>query len=187
MLHECRHLARASLKRWRTWQCLGNVCRYLLGHINIGVAWLFNMVYSLALVFGSTWMVVNWAPQAAGAGVAEVMAYLNGCMLPHVGSMPPFVCQSLFECSFGPMKALLQTVTRGVVCVRSAGFFHFLRLLLVLPVQLMDDHSWLLHIEHIWDALAACQTTMRARLINLVIQRHRRSLACRCSMSSHWW
>lgn len=55
-----------------------------MGHINIGVAWLFNMVYSLALVFGSTWMVVNWAPQAAGAGVAEVMAYLNGCMLPHV-------------------------------------------------------------------------------------------------------
>ncbi|CAK0786046.1 hypothetical protein CVIRNUC_009259 [Coccomyxa viridis] len=58
--------------------------RYLVGHVNIGVAWLFNMVYSLALVFGSTWMVVNWAPQAAGAGVAEVMAYLNGCMLPHV-------------------------------------------------------------------------------------------------------
>ena len=60
------------------------LCRYLVGHVNIGVAWLFNMVYSLALVFGSTWMVVNWAPQAAGAGVAEVMAYLNGCMLPHV-------------------------------------------------------------------------------------------------------
>ena len=60
--------------------------RYLVGHVNIGVAWLFNMVYSLALVFGSTWMVVNWAPQAAGAGVAEVMAYLNGCMLPHVSS-----------------------------------------------------------------------------------------------------
>lgn len=45
---------------------------------------MFNMVYSIALVFGSSWMVVNWAPQAAGAGVAEVMAYLNGCMLPHV-------------------------------------------------------------------------------------------------------
>ena len=64
-----------------------------MGHANIGVAWLFNMVYSLALVFGSTWMVVNWAPQAAGAGVAEVMAYLNGCMLPHV---------SLYVFSSGP-------------------------------------------------------------------------------------
>lgn len=61
-----------------------------MGHVNIGVAWLFNMVYSLALVFGSTWMVVNWAPQAAGAGVAEVMAYLNGCMLPHVRTSCPF-------------------------------------------------------------------------------------------------
>ena len=67
-----------------------------MGHVNIGVAWLFNMVYSLALVSGSTWMVVNWAPQAAGAGVAEVMAYLNGCMLPHVGFMSPFYCHSSF-------------------------------------------------------------------------------------------
>ena len=67
-----------------------------MGHVNIGVAWLFNMVYSLALVFGSTWMVVNWAPQAAGAGVAEVMAYLNGCMLPHVSTLPPLA--SLMPC-----------------------------------------------------------------------------------------
>ena len=64
-------------------------CRFLMGHTNIGVAWMFNMVYSIALVFGSSWMVVNWAPQAAGAGVAEVMAYLNGCMLPHVRTWTP--------------------------------------------------------------------------------------------------
>lgn len=37
-------------------------------------------------------MVVNWAPQAAGAGVAEVMAYLNGCMLPHVSTSSPLSC-----------------------------------------------------------------------------------------------
>ncbi|KAK9804251.1 hypothetical protein WJX72_003440 [[Myrmecia] bisecta] len=58
--------------------------RWLLAHTNLFVAWLFNMVYSLALVFASTWAVVMWAPQAAGAGVAEVMAYLNGCSLPKV-------------------------------------------------------------------------------------------------------
>lgn len=59
-------------------------CRYLIRHTNLFVAWLFNLVYSMALVFLSTWCVVNKAPQAAGAGVAEVMAYLNGCQLPKV-------------------------------------------------------------------------------------------------------
>ena len=57
---------------------------------------MFNMAYSIALVFGSTWMVVNWAPQAAGAGVAEVMAYLNGCMLPHVRPHSPSLQARLF-------------------------------------------------------------------------------------------
>ena len=58
--------------------------RYLLRDWDIFVAWLFNMAYSLILVFISTWTVVMYAPEAAGAGVAEVMAYLNGCMLPKV-------------------------------------------------------------------------------------------------------
>lgn len=76
-------------------------CRFLLRHTNIGVAWLFNMVYSLSLVFGSTWMVVNWAPQAAGAGVAEVMAYLNGCMLPHVRALAPASPKQWFYAAHG--------------------------------------------------------------------------------------
>lgn len=61
---------------------------------------MFNMAYSIALVFGSSWMVVNWAPQAAGAGVAEVMAYLNGCMLPHVRTWaltPPRLTKGYFS------------------------------------------------------------------------------------------
>ena len=36
-----------------------------MGHANIGVAWLFALCYSVALVFASTWMVVTWAPQVA--------------------------------------------------------------------------------------------------------------------------
>ena len=58
--------------------------RWLLAHTNVFVGWLFNMSYSLALVYASTWLVVNAAPAAAGAGVAEVMAYLNGCFMPKV-------------------------------------------------------------------------------------------------------
>ena len=45
------------------------------------------MVYSTALVYLSTWAVVTIAPQAAGAGVAEVTAYLNGCNLPKVSTV----------------------------------------------------------------------------------------------------
>ncbi|KAK9840815.1 hypothetical protein WJX81_006821 [Elliptochloris bilobata] len=58
--------------------------RQSLGVAKLFVAWLFNLAYSLALVFASTWTVVTIAPEAAGAGVAEVMAYLNGCNLPRV-------------------------------------------------------------------------------------------------------
>ena len=63
--------------------------RYLLSREGLGaakllVAWLFNLAFSVALVFAATWPVVAVAPEAAGAGVAEVMAYLNGCNLPRV-------------------------------------------------------------------------------------------------------
>lgn len=60
------------------------VCRWLIEHANLFVAWMFNVIYSTALVYLSTWTVVTVAPQAAGAGVAEVTAYLNGCNLPKV-------------------------------------------------------------------------------------------------------
>ena len=58
--------------------------RWLIEHANLFVAWMFNVIYSTALVYLSTWTVVTVAPQAAGAGVAEVTAYLNGCNLPKV-------------------------------------------------------------------------------------------------------
>ena len=58
--------------------------RWLLGHAHISIGWAFNVSYSLMLVYASTWLVVNIAPEAAGAGVAEVMAYLNGCSMPNV-------------------------------------------------------------------------------------------------------
>jgi chloride channel 7 len=50
----------------------------------MGVAWLFNMLFSLALVAGSSFLVVGFAPSAQGSGVPEVMAYLNGCLIPRV-------------------------------------------------------------------------------------------------------
>lgn len=92
---------------------------------------MFNITFSLALVYVSTWLVVNVAPevgahccaaaglccggggegcggcssqtfskmlpclaaqpQAGGAGVAEVMAYLNGCFIPKVGACCRFL------------------------------------------------------------------------------------------------
>jgi H+/Cl- antiporter ClcA len=48
---------------------------------------MFNITFSLALVYTSTWLVVNVAPEAGGAGVAEVTAYLNGCFLPKVSCL----------------------------------------------------------------------------------------------------
>jgi chloride channel 7 len=58
--------------------------RWLLAHAHWVVGWAFNMAVSLGLVYASTWLVVNVAPEAAGAGVAEVTAYLNGCAVPRV-------------------------------------------------------------------------------------------------------
>ncbi len=61
--------------------------RFLIGHTNMGVAWLFNTLFSLALVAGSSFLVVGFAPSAQGSGVPEVMAYLNGCLIPKVGGL----------------------------------------------------------------------------------------------------
>jgi hypothetical protein len=58
--------------------------RWLLAHTHVVVGWMFNITYSLGLVYVSTWLVVNIAPEAAGAGVAEITAYLNGCFIPKV-------------------------------------------------------------------------------------------------------
>jgi chloride channel 7 len=64
--------------------------RWLLAHTHVLVGWAFNVSYSLGLVWVSTWLVVNVAPAAAGAGVAEVMAYLNGCHMPRIWDVRTF-------------------------------------------------------------------------------------------------
>lgn len=47
-------------------------------------ALLLGVLWSAALAAAAAWPVYAIAPQAAGAGVAEVMAYLNGCVVPKV-------------------------------------------------------------------------------------------------------
>ena len=58
--------------------------RRLLRHKWVGVAWLFNALFSVALVAASAHVVLRWAPAAAGSGVPGVMAQLHGCRLPRV-------------------------------------------------------------------------------------------------------
>ncbi len=50
----------------------------------MAVAWLFNSAVSLLLIALSSALCVGWAPEAIGSGIPEVMAYLNGCMVPKV-------------------------------------------------------------------------------------------------------
>lgn len=61
------------------------VTRWLILHTNMVVAWMFNVTASLALVAASSGAAVHYAPAAIGSGVPEVMAYLNGVMMPKVG------------------------------------------------------------------------------------------------------
>ncbi|EFJ51659.1 hypothetical protein VOLCADRAFT_56749, partial [Volvox carteri f. nagariensis] len=67
------------------------VTRWLLLHTNVAVAWLFNVVVSVALVAASSAAVIGWAPESQGSGVPEVMAYLNGCMLPKLFNIATLV------------------------------------------------------------------------------------------------
>ena len=60
------------------------VVRAALTHQFIGLAWLFNALYSVGLVAMSAELVLRIAPSAAGSGVPDVMAALNGCKLPYV-------------------------------------------------------------------------------------------------------
>ena len=46
------------------------------------LAWLVDSTYSMLLVALAAEVVLRWAPEAAGSGVPEVMAHLNGVMLP---------------------------------------------------------------------------------------------------------
>ena len=58
--------------------------RVALRHRFVGLAWFFNACYSIGLVALSAEVVLRFAPAAAGSGVPEVMAHLNGCKLPRV-------------------------------------------------------------------------------------------------------
>jgi chloride channel 7 len=56
--------------------------RWLLHYTRLlFVSWVWNVSFSLALVYASTWIVVNIAPDAAGSGVPQLIAYLNGYVL----------------------------------------------------------------------------------------------------------
>lgn len=61
--------------------------RWIIGHHNIGLAWLFNVAVSTALIAAASALCVGGAPEAVGSGIPEVMAYLNGCLLPKVRRM----------------------------------------------------------------------------------------------------
>ncbi|KAG1669629.1 hypothetical protein FOA52_010789 [Chlamydomonas sp. UWO 241] len=72
--------------------------RWLIGHANMGVAWLFNVTVSTLLVAAASALCVGIAPEAIGSGVPEVMAYLNGCMVPRVFNIFTLVVK-FFSCA----------------------------------------------------------------------------------------
>lgn len=61
-----------------------NGTAWLLRRAGPFAAWLYNITISCGLAAAAAWPVITFAPAAAGAGVAEVMAYLNGCSIPKV-------------------------------------------------------------------------------------------------------
>ncbi|GIL93645.1 hypothetical protein Vretifemale_21040, partial [Volvox reticuliferus] len=71
------------------------ITRWLLQYTNVAVAWLFNVTVSVLLVVASSMAVIGWAPEAQGSGVPEVMAYLNGCMLPKLFNVATLVVKFL--------------------------------------------------------------------------------------------
>jgi len=71
--------------------------RYLVAH-NVFLGWLFGLAYSALLVAAAAYLVAAVAPQAAGSGVPETMAYLNGCQLRHIFNLPAFLVKFL-SCS----------------------------------------------------------------------------------------
>jgi hypothetical protein len=80
------------------------VTRWLILHTNMAVAWLFNTTTSLALVAASSAAAVHYAPAAIGSGVPEVMAYLNGVMMPKVGGGGAVGAERQCACCAHPAK-----------------------------------------------------------------------------------
>ncbi|GLI66383.1 hypothetical protein VaNZ11_010174 [Volvox africanus] len=71
------------------------ITRWLLQYTNVAVALLFNVTVSVVLVAASSVAVIGWAAEAQGSGVPEVMAYLNGCMLPKLFNVATLVVKFL--------------------------------------------------------------------------------------------
>jgi hypothetical protein len=123
------------------------VLRELLEGRQIGLGWLFCVTYSVSLALASTAAVVYIAPAAAGSGVPEVMAFLNGVQLPKVFNLECMAVKFI-SCIFaigaglpvgpeGPMihlgamigAALSQgestTLGCAMPCAKRDGFFGF--------------------------------------------------------------
>ena len=84
----------------------------MVSHWGLFPAWLLNVAFSTILVAVATWTVVEIAPAAAGAGVAEVMAYLNGCHVPKV----PTVCDQLRPKTFACSQRRLEVTPAKRLC-----------------------------------------------------------------------
>lgn len=123
--------------------------KHLLSRRQLFLAWLFSTVYSGALAFAAAYPVAYVAPAAAGSGVPEVMAYLNGCNVPKVFNVVTFAVKFVSTiCSVasglpvgpeGPMIHLGAMVGAGLSqgdsstlgcstpCAMSGGVFGFRR------------------------------------------------------------
>eukprot|EP00976_Prorocentrum_cordatum_P111761 1195421-Prorocentrum_minimum.AAC.1 len=62
------------------------VLRQLLEGGDLGLGWLFCVMYSVGLALLASAAVVYVAPAAGGSGIPEVMAFLNGVQLPKVNT-----------------------------------------------------------------------------------------------------
>ncbi|CAD7703892.1 unnamed protein product [Ostreobium quekettii] len=66
----------------------------------------FHTFYSVGLILLAVFMVQFWAPEAAGAGVSLVMAYLNGSHVPNLFRLPTLITKFV-----------------GTICALSANLF----------------------------------------------------------------
>ena len=79
--------------------------RWIIGHSNVALAWLFNISISLLFTAASSALCVGGAPEAIGSGIPEVMAYLNGIMVPKVFNVFTLVVK-FFSCALAVASGL---------------------------------------------------------------------------------